>query len=241
MANFICLQAGHEGRTSGATGAPGEKENNVRIRNRLSEILISKGFVVQLVNADPSKAEISKDFDLFLALHCDADIYGTGGGCVGSADPSVDARWIESARIRDCLVEEYFPHSEIVKHQERVNKNITFYYMWSQLSSKTPCVLIEMGVAQDAHDKVLLADTDRIANAIARGICKAFGVAFDVPQMPDCGHQQVIDQYIKEISDLKSENDKLKQDLSLKNAEIDSLKLKITTAKSAISNALSNC
>ena len=68
MAKFICLQAGHEGRTSGSTGAPGEIQANVRIRNRLSELLIQKGFVVQLVNADPTNAEIDKDFDLFLSL-----------------------------------------------------------------------------------------------------------------------------------------------------------------------------
>lgn len=177
---MICLQAGHEGRTSGATGAPGEQELTVRIRNRLSDILISKGFQVQLVNADPPKKEISKDFEVFLALHGDANIYGTGGGCIGSGDKSVDASWQESARIRDAMRAEYFRHSEIVEHEERINKNITEYYMWNQLTAKTPCVLIEMGVVQDAHDKVLLADTDRIANSIARGLCSAFNKPFDV-------------------------------------------------------------
>jgi len=180
MANFICLQAGHEGRTSGATGAPGEKELNVRIRNRLSDILIAKGFMVQLVAADPTKAEINKDFNLFLALHGDANIYGTGGGCVASGDPSVDSSWARSADIKNAIVSEYFHHSEIVNHPERVNIKMTKYYMWSQLTAKTPCVIIEMGVVQDPHDKVLLADTERIATALARGVCKAFGVSYEV-------------------------------------------------------------
>ena len=178
---FLCLQSGHEGVTSGATGAPGEQELNIRIRNRLSTILQSKGFMIQLVNANPSDAEIKKDFNLFLALHGDANIYGTGGGCVGSGDKSVDSSYVESARIRDAIVSEYFGHSGIVNHPERINPNMTQYYMWSRLTAKTPCVLIEMGVVQDAHDKVILADTERVASAIARGICKAFNVSYDQP------------------------------------------------------------
>ncbi len=183
---FICLQSGHEGRTTGATGAPGEIELNVRIRNRLSQLLIERGFVVQLVNADPKPEEINKDFDLFLALHGDANIYGTGGGCIASGDPTVDNSWQESARIRDKIASEYFEHSEIVNHPERINLNMTKYYMWVQLTDRTPCVIIEMGVVQDAHDKILLADTERIATALCRGICLAFSVAYDVlpPQEP---------------------------------------------------------
>lgn len=188
MAKLICLQSGHEGRTSGSTGAPGEIELNVRIRNRLSQLLIEKGFQLQLVNADPLPAEINKDFDLFLALHGDANIYGTGGGVVACiAPPPIDSSEESNAvsrMIRDAIISEYFDHSGIVNHPERSNRNMTEYYMWSQLTAKTPCVIIEMGVVQDAHDKVLLADTERIASALARGVCKAFGVVYDVPQPP---------------------------------------------------------
>lgn len=179
MPFFVCLQAGHYPRTSGSTGAPGEQELNWRITLRLSEILQSKGFMIQIVGADPLPNEINKDFSLFLSLHGDADIYGTGGGCIASGDPSVDLSWKESARIRDAIAVDYFHHSEIVNHPERVNLKMTKYYMWAKLTDKTPCVILEMGVVQDAHDKVLLADTERIASAIARGVCSAFGVAYD--------------------------------------------------------------
>ena|SRR3990167_9412795 len=179
MAKLICLQSGHEGVTSGATGALGEKELNVRIRNRLSEILISKGFQLQLVNANPTNAEINKDFDLFLALHGDANIYGTGGGCITAPDLNYDDNWNESNRISKDIESLYFKESGIVNHPERINVNMTRYYMWSRLTSKTACVILEMGVVQDAHDKVILADTDRVCNAIARGVCKAFSVPFD--------------------------------------------------------------
>ena len=185
MAKLICLQAGHEGVTSGATGAPGEQELTVRIRNRLCNVLISKGFVVQLVNANPSNAEINRDYDLFLALHGDADIYGTGGGLVDNPaqknpDGTIfDIVYPESKRIKEAIESLYFAESGIVNHPERSNANTKYYYMWSRLSAHTPCVIMEMGVVQDAHDRVILADTDRVANAIARGICKAFNVPYD--------------------------------------------------------------
>jgi N-acetylmuramoyl-L-alanine amidase len=199
MAKLICLQAGHEGVTTGATGAPGEQELNVRIRNRLSQILISKGFQVQLVNANPPSTEINKDFSLFLALHGDANIYGTGGGFIDHPDPSTDAATAESQRIDLAMESEYFDHSGIVNHPERSNPNTKFYYMWAQLSAKTPCVIMEMGVVQDAHDKVLLADTERIASAIARGICKAFNVAFDPPPIDPT---IALNQKIKDLENL---------------------------------------
>lgn len=176
---FICLQSGHQGVTTGATGAPGEQELNIRIRDRLSAILISKGFMIQLVGANPSDAEINKDFHLFLALHGDADIYGTGGGFIDHPEPSTDGATQESQRIDSAIESMYFDHSGIVNHPERSNANTRYYYMWARLSVKTPCVIMEMGVVQDAHDKIILADTDRVANAIARGICKAFNVPFD--------------------------------------------------------------
>lgn len=191
MAKLICLQAGHEGTTTGATGAPGEQEFTVRIRNRLSQILISKGFQVQLVNANPPASDINKDYSLFLAIHYDANIYGTGGGFVDFPEPSTDAATIESQRIAKDITSEYFKNSGIVDYPERSNGNTRYYYMWSRLSAKTPCVIIECGVGQDAHDKVILTDTDRVCNAIARGICKAFNVPFDavVPPPPSVDYK----------------------------------------------------
>jgi N-acetylmuramoyl-L-alanine amidase len=180
----INLQAGHAGMTS---GAPGEREGNIRIRNRLSEILISKGFQLFLTDANPPQADINQDFDLFLAIHQDANIYGTGGGVVSYIADYIDSSPesnAESKRIKEAIEGQYFIHSGIVNHPERNNKNMTEYYMWSRLSAKTSCVIIECGVAQDAHDKVILADTDRVANALARGICLAFNVPFDAPVVP---------------------------------------------------------
>lgn len=244
MPKFICLQAGHEGRISGATGAPGEIELNVRIRNRLSQILIEKGFVVQLVNADPIKAEYYKDFDLFLALHGDADIYGTGGGVVACiAPPPYDSSEESNAKsraIRDAIISEYFNHSGIVNHPERSNKKMTKYYMWPKLTDNTSCVIIEMGVVQDAHDKVLLADTERISTAIARGICKAFNVDYEttspVIENPPVSNTELEDLK-RELIQLKLEKEQAEMNFKTRLADKDiECQEKITTYKEKIIN-----
>ena len=192
MAKFVALQAGHQNTKNNcnvnlrnSTGAPGEVDFTVRIRDRLGQILIDKGFQVQLVDACFNcSPENQKDFNLFLAIHYDANIYGTGGGFVDKPDPSVDAATAESERIRKAIEDEYFKNTGIVNMPQRSNANTKYYYMWAALTAKTPCVIIECGVGQDAHDKVILADTDRVCNAIARGICKAFNVSFDAPPTP---------------------------------------------------------
>jgi len=178
----LILQAGHENRTSGQTGAPEEQANNIRIRNRLGEVLSSKGFQVMMVDADYTATQ---DFQLALSLHCDANYAGDeGGGFVDYPDPSVDFANAESKRIKEAIESEYFKNSGIKNMPNRSNANTKFYYWWSQLTKNTPCVLIEMGESIDPHDRVILADTDRVANAIARGVCRAFNVSFDPPPPP---------------------------------------------------------
>lgn len=189
----IVIQPGHinikfnvipELRSS--TGAPGEQELNLRISNRLSEVLRSKGFEVKQTdaNANSDKAVSEVDWDLYLSIHGDADSAGASGGCVGFPEPSTDGATAESQRIAKSIVDWYFKETGIENRPNKITNNIKFYYMWKYLTSKTPCVLIELGEVQDAHDKVILADTERVVAAVARGVCAAFGVAYDVPTPP---------------------------------------------------------
>ena len=241
MSKLICLQSGHENIKSNcdvvlrsSTGAPGELEFTVRIRNRLSQILQDKGFQVQLVDANFNcNAERTKDFDLFLAIHYDANVYGTGGGFVDYPDPSVDAVNSESKRIKEAIESEYFNHSGVVNHPERSNINTKFYYMWRALSSATPCVIIEAGVGQDPHDKVILADTNRVCNSIARGVCRAFSVSFDpiVPPAPPVDPCAAQNQQIKDLTaQMATANNNLKMSMDNNKILID----KITKAKEAL-------
>lgn len=210
MALKIGIQAGHYGRTSGSTGAPGEQELTGRIWKNLSQQLIEKGFQVYMFGADPPiDNTLQQDFHLFLSLHGDADIYGTGGGFADYPEPSTDGATKESQRICKVINDNYFPETGI-KYVNRSNRNTRYYYMWKYLSAKTPCVLIEMGVVQDAHDKVLLANTTLIVNALGRAICKAFGVSYEAPtpELPP------VDPCKDKLEALEKEIVRLKKELS---------------------------
>jgi N-acetylmuramoyl-L-alanine amidase len=192
----IVLQSGHQNiqfnsdeALHGSTGAPQEAGKNYKITSRTAEILRTKGFSVKQTdaNANSDPAITDKDWDLFLSVHCDADS-STNGGFTDYPEPSTDGATAESQRIAKSIASKFFPETGITERLDRRQKSVgvMYYYMWHDLSAKTPCVLIEMGESVDAHDSVILNDTERCAKALARGICKAFGVAYDpvVPPTP---------------------------------------------------------
>jgi len=194
----------------GSTGAPGEQEFTLRIANRLSEILRQKGFNIKQTdaNANDDPTITKTDWDLALFIHYDANVYGIGGGFVDFPEPSTDSATAESQRIVKVIEEQYFPNAEITNVPARRNANTKYYYMWKYLTAKTPCAIIECGVGQDAHDKVILADTDRVCNAIARGICAAFSVNWDTPISPTSSTitnetkiPQIEDKQVKDIKE----------------------------------------
>lgn len=213
MPKFVCIQAGHQNAPQNcdislrkSTGAPGEADFTIKTRDRLSQILISKGIQVQLVdscfNCDPNAD--NKDYDLFLALHYDAYVNGSIGGFADYPEPSTDGATAESQRITKVINEVYFPESGI-QYSNKSNANTRYYYMWKFLSAKTPCVLLECGTGQNPHDKVILQDTERVATAIARAICKALNIPFDAPPTDPCANvKKELETANKTISEQKT-------------------------------------
>lgn len=173
----ILIQAGHQGRTTGATGAPGEQKWTGEIVPQIAKKLRDKGFEVKEINADPSSGDIAGDWDLFLSVHYDSDSYNDRGGFIDTPDPSVDFATKESNRIAEEMRKVYFDRTGIPNHPERSNKNTKYYYMWSRMSAKTPCVIIEAGVGWRTPEdhKTLHFEQDRVAGAIADGIINALG------------------------------------------------------------------
>jgi len=184
MAIKLCFQAGHINRAG--SGAPNEQEKTKRITDRLSALMREKGFEVYQTDYyaynDPKVTR--EDYALFLALHADMDYPNDGGsGFADYADPATDMATTESQRICKIINDNYFADVGI-NYVSHSNANTRFYYMWKHLTAKTPCVLLEMGQSIDPHDSVLLGNTDLIANAIGRCICKAFNVPFDTTPVP---------------------------------------------------------
>jgi hypothetical protein len=231
----ICLQAGHKNITSGAVGAPGERDWNSKIVPMIAERLRNKGIDVYETDAlgynDTTVVEI--DWDLFLSVHYDADVYNDTGGFVDFPEPSTDGATNESQRIAKVLSDYYFAKTGI-KNVNRSNANTRYYYMWQYLSKDTPCNLIECGVGwRKPEDYETLRNYDLIADAISGGILKAFGfdsfLDEDIPSEVEEAHllkeqdrynkywtyNELIEDWVKlskEVIYEKTEKDKYKKE-----------------------------
>lgn len=187
----VCLQAGHQNceknsivALRGSTGAPGEMAFNVDVRGKVANLLRARGFEVVETDApaNDSLAITKTDWDLFLSIHYDADIYSSGGGFADFPEPSTDGATQESQRICAAIEAEYFTYTGVANKPSRRNSNTKYYYMWKYLTAKTPCVIIECGVGQHQPDdyQLLQGNRMRVAEGIAKGICRAFNVAWDL-------------------------------------------------------------
>ncbi len=210
----IIIQAGHEGRTSGSTGASGEQAFNVDVADKLAIKLRAKGFEVKRVKADPSNAEITGDWDLFLAIHYDADIYGKGGGFLDR--PKNDGVAERSKAILEAIESTYFSKTGIINTPSRKNANTSNYYMWSRLSLKTPCVLVECGVGQHKPDdyEVLFNKRNLVIDGIYEGILKAFNISDDNHGKDNMTYEQFYAKFLeafrKHKNDVEWGDDKFK-------------------------------
>lgn len=201
----ICLQAGHVNikfnsivALRGGTGAPGEAQFTQVIRDMVSDELRKRGFIVQGTdaNANDDSAITSHDWDYFLAIHYDADVYGRGGGGMFAPAADVDYSNAKSVAIKNAIISKYFPVTGVADHQERENGNTSYYYMWQYLTANTPCGLIEAGVGQHHPDDfdLLQNNHSKVVEGIVRGLCGYFNIPYDVtPPDPKVTLQKVHD------------------------------------------------
>lgn len=197
----VCIQAGHSNTTTGQTGAPGEKDWNEKIVPIIAEKLRAKGVEVYETDANAFKDNkvTSTDWDMFLAVHYDADIYNDRGGFVDYPDPAADMVWETSKKLAESLRDHYFSTTGIPERYSRSNANTKFYYMWSELTANTPCVIIECGVGwRKPQDYEILRDYDFIAMTICDGVLKGLGL---------------YDECKEQIAELEAECQKLDDEL----------------------------
>ena len=92
--------------TSGATGAPREQERTIAIGLMLVYKIKALGVEAYRDDAfDDNDPHVNNtDWDLYIALHCDANYAGDeGGGFVDFPDPSIDSASAESKRINEAI------------------------------------------------------------------------------------------------------------------------------------------
>ena len=208
---------------------------NIDIRNKVAEALRLRGFEVVTTdaNANDDKNITDQDFNLFLSIHYDADIYGTGGGFVDYPDPSVDKVTQESQRIVKVIEEQYFSVTKISDKPLRRNANTKFYYMWKFLTEKTPCALIECGVGMHVPDDhtMLHFNRDIVVQGIVQGICKAFEVTYEKP----------VDQCIEvkqKLAQMQEAYTLLTKDGEVKQKKLNDIKDSLTTLQTMLLDTL---
>jgi predicted nucleic acid-binding Zn-ribbon protein len=203
----IAIQAGHAGLTTGVTGAPNEQKWNLSIVPVIANKLTLKGFETYECDALAYKDMnvTGTDWDLFLAVHYDADIYNDRGGFIDTPDQSVDYVSTESQRIAAKMRENYFPKTDIPEKPARSNANTKFYYMWNYLSANTPCVLIECGVGNRSPEdhNTLFNELDKVADAIVDGIVSAL--------MPENATGAILEAYKDKIDALENELQEMRE------------------------------
>lgn len=205
----VCLQAGHGGVTVGATGAPGERDWTTTIVPMIASYLRDKGVEVYETGgkANLDSKVTSTDWDLFLAVHYDADIYNDRGGFVDYPDPSKDAVWETSKSLSYKIGEKYFKTTGIPERPSRSNANTKFYYMWDYLTSKTPCVIIECGVGwRKPEDYEVLRRYDFISKTLGDSILYALGMS------EPCEELKIeLEKINKELDEMRKSRDSWKR------------------------------
>lgn len=225
----ICLQAGH-GYASG--GAPLEKAWTEDTVKKMQSIL-GKRYEVYITgkNANTDPKVTGTDWDIFLAIHYDADIYNDTGGFVDYPEPSTDYSTEKSQKYAKAISDYYFKNTGIKNMPKRSNANTRYYYMWKSLSAKTPCVLIECGVGYRKPEDYNRLRKGDIPQILSDAIITALG---DKVEVDCCVQVKLLEQKIKEAQDAlnKSINDfSVYKTSSAK--ELESIKVKLNESNNS--------
>lgn len=198
MANYVILDAGHAKATAGKRSPDGsllEWEFNNDMQYRLKKRLEQLGFVVYLVNPDPSVGpEVSlgtrctrannywvskgKPNCIYVSLHANAA--GTGGWSSArgvetytASNASGNSRNL-AKYINDSIFEEVYKIDNGFKN--RGCKTNSFYVI---KHTNMPCCLIEYEFySNQAGVAILNNKRDILSEATVKGICKYFNTAY---------------------------------------------------------------
>jgi len=165
----VVIQAGHEGRTSGNTGAMTkhyrEVEWNILVADEVAKKLRSWDIEVKRV---PAKVRITRA-QIAISIHFDS----AGTPCNSGASigyPSQDS--YDFAQNWKALYKNYFPYQW---HADNFTKNLSNYYAYKWIRAEKFLVL-ELGeLTCDKQTKWLKPRLKKVAHLVAYAIAKELG------------------------------------------------------------------
>ncbi|MCH5170807.1 MAG: N-acetylmuramoyl-L-alanine amidase [Oscillospiraceae bacterium] len=175
----ICIDPGHGGSSSGATGEGGkrlEKNDTLRLSLLVRDELESRGYTVVMTRDTDSDISLEERCNvankskaaLFVSIHRNSTT-GKGQGCemwIHSTNPSDDRLLAENILQNLALTGADTSRGIHTGYREGANQN---YYV--NRCSKMPSVLAEIGFITSEKDNTLFdEDLDALAVAIADGI-----------------------------------------------------------------------
>lgn len=171
----VIIQAGHEGRITGNTGASSklyrEKEWTVLVANKVAFYLREWNIEVKRV---PAKLEILRA-DLALSIHFDgAKVSCSSGASIGY--PNQDSYTF--AQNWKTLYKAYFPFRW---HRDNFTKNLEHYYAYKWIRADK-FLILELGEMTCAKQtRWLKPRLDKISHLIAYAIAKELGIEVRKP------------------------------------------------------------
>lgn len=165
---ILVVQMGHVGRTSGATGAPGEQAFTQTVGNACSALLNRGGWQVRLIPADPPSSYYRGD--AFVAVHADGnnnpDVSGCSVGYRNSAGQGLAHAW------RDAYIRRGGPK---VWHPDNYTTNLGQYYGTGTAVAQgnSRACIIECGTITNPADRALMTGPggpERVALAIGEAL-----------------------------------------------------------------------
>lgn len=193
--SVLVVQMGHVGRTSGATGAPGEQELTARIGQACARLLHGRnGWAVRLVGADPPAAGYRGD--AFCAFHAD-----------GSTNPTVQGASVGWQTFAgDELSEDWATYWTRLGyggpwHKDNYTKNLAGYYGVTEArrQGNSRAFIAEVGTITNPVDRAYItsqAGVDRAAIALGLALGMTFQedgeMSYEVERKIDNIHAQMV-------------------------------------------------
>jgi N-acetylmuramoyl-L-alanine amidase len=184
MAYKVYVSPSTQERNKGAGNYGTEEENMQTIGAKVAELLCCNGFQVRRNRPDMELKQVVEDSNAFnpdahVAIHSNA---GGGRGCEAYAwlvdDGKGGYKDTPGRRLAQAIYDEV---AKITPAKDRGVKQGNWLYEIKH--TKAPAALVEVSFHDDSEDAAWIkASRDAIAEAIAKGICRYFNIAYKKPE-----------------------------------------------------------